>query len=173
MKNVRDVIVWYLKSWWPAWVLCLFSIQGFCLGNIPLAWADSTKTVHANMNSVQCREPEEYSRVPGLQSSGESRGTLTKRALGMAVRVGTQQEASRFHVRQKQPLVIYWLDPSGPLASAGVEVNDVLLQINGQPLSGFEDLMNIAGQLEPRQRVVIVVLDHRTGRKGYIQVRTR
>jgi hypothetical protein len=173
MKNERDAIVPYLSHWWLTVALCLLSVQVFCLQNSSLTWADTTKTLRAAMNRVrQCDEPEEHPRMPRFQFPCKSEGALTKRALGMAVRVATQEEASRFHVRLKQPLVINWLDPTGPLACAGVEVNDVLLEIDGQPLSGFEDLMHIACQLESKQRVIIVILDHRTGRKGYIQVRT-
>ena len=174
MKKETDTIVPYLNHWWQAVALCLFSVQVFCLLNSSLTWAETTKALRAaSINKTrQCAEPEEHPGLRRLQLRRQSEGALAKRALGMAVRVATREEARRFHVSLKQPLVINWLDPTGPLAYAGVEVNDVLLEIDGQPLGGFEDLMHIACQLKSRQRVIIVILDHRTGRKGYIQVQT-
>lgn len=171
MKKETETIVSYLNHWWQTVVLCLLSVQAFCLQNSSLTWAETTKALCTTMNRVpQCDEPEEHSGLHRLQLPRQAKGALAKKTLGMAVRVATREEAKRFHVKLKQPLVINWLDPTGPLASAGVEVNDVMLEIDGQALGGFEDLMQIACQLKPRQRVIIVILDHRTGRKGYIQV---
>jgi len=173
MKKETETIVPYLNHWWQMVVLCLLSVQAFCLQNSSLTWAETTKALRTTMNRVpQGDEPEEHSGLHRLQLPRQAKGALAKKTLGMAVRVATREEAKRFHVKLKRPLVINWLDPTGPVASAGVEVNDVLLEIDGQPLGGFEDLMQIACQLKPRQRVIIFILDHRTGRKGYIQVHT-
>jgi hypothetical protein len=38
-------------------------------------------------------------------------------------------------------------------------------------LNGLKDLREMAHRLKPGERVIMVVVDHRSGRKGYIQVR--
>jgi len=127
----------------------------------------------ASVNSLsQSGESERPPGVGRFQAPGKPEGVLIRRYLGMAGRTATPEEVQRYHVRLGKPLVINWLDPSGPLARAGVEVNDMLLEIDGQPMSSFDDLMQIVSQMRPRQRVIMVILDHKTGRKGYIQVHT-
>jgi len=127
----------------------------------------------APVNSLsQSGESEQPPGVGRFQALGEPASVLIRRYLGMAGRTATPKEAQRYHVRLGKPLVINWLDPSGPLARAGVEVNDMLLEIDGRPMGSFDDLMHTVSQMRPRQRVIMVILDHKTGRKGYIQVHT-
>ncbi len=93
-----------------------------------------------------------------------------KRRLGLVTRPPTPRETRAYRLGAPQILVISWLDPIGPLGRAGVEVNDMMLEINGQPIEGFDHLVDLVSGFRPRERITIRVLDHRSGRTGYIQV---
>jgi serine protease Do len=105
------------------------------------------------------------------QAPGQLEKVLIKRYLGVAARAATPEEARRYHLKLVKTLVVTWLDPAGPLARAGVEVNDMMLEIDGRRINGFDYFAHLVSQTRPKQRVTILVLDHRTGRKGYVQVR--
>jgi S1-C subfamily serine protease len=104
------------------------------------------------------------------EAPGELENVLIKRWLGVAARPATPEEARRYHLNVGKTLVVTWLEPAGPLARAGVEVNDIMLEIDGRRISGFDYFEHLVGQARPKQRITILVLDHRTGRRGYVQV---
>jgi hypothetical protein len=121
----------------------------------------------------QSGEAEHTPAGSNFQEPVEVENVFFKRSLGMAVRAITLEEAKYFHLELGKILVINWLDPSGPVASSGVEVNDLLLEINGRPISSLDHLRHVVNRIGPKRRVIMFVLDHRTGRKGYVQVHTR
>ena len=93
-----------------------------------------------------------------------------KSRLGAQVRLLTSKEVERYGIRSTRGVAIIWLDPAGPLARAGFEVNDVVLEINEEAVEGLEGFMTMARSLRPNQRVTLLALDHRSGRTGYVQV---
>jgi len=93
--------------------------------------------------------------------------------LGVDVRPVSEDEAEKLGIQPGMGAVISRLDPKGPMAAAGFEINDVLLQVNEQPVDGAEGLGAIASSLKPGQTVNVIVADHRTGRLGSIQMRVR
>jgi serine protease DegS len=72
-----------------------------------------------------------------------------------------------------QGVVITWLDPKGPLAEAGFEVDDMILAINGEPIEGIETFGELVSSFKPKQKISILALDHRTGNTGTLMVVTR
>jgi serine protease Do len=104
------------------------------------------------------------------EAPDELEKVLIKRCLGVAARPATPEEARRYHLNLGKTLVVTWLEPAGPLARAGVEVNDIMLEIDGQQISGFDYFEHLVSQARPKQRITVLVLDHRTGRRGYVQV---
>lgn len=108
--------------------------------------------------------------IDKFETPGELENILSKRWLGVAVRPAIPEEARRHHLNLGKALVVTWLDPAGPLARAGVEVNDVILEIHGRQIRSFDYCEHLVSQARPKQRITILVLDHRTGRKGYVQV---
>jgi S1-C subfamily serine protease len=93
--------------------------------------------------------------------------------LGVDVRPVTEKEMGRYGIDQDQGVAIKWLDAKGPLAKAGLEVDDVILQINDQPIDSMDRFISVVSVLQPKQQVTILVVDHRTGQTGYIQVEGR
>ncbi|MBW2108447.1 MAG: trypsin-like peptidase domain-containing protein [Deltaproteobacteria bacterium] len=111
-------------------------------------------------------------RSMGASQPLETGGISLQQRLGVETRPASPEELRKFHLRGRQTMVVTWLDPTGPLARAGVEINDMMLEINGQRIKGPDHFVQLVSCTKPRKRVTILVLDHRTGRAGYIQVRT-
>ena len=93
--------------------------------------------------------------------------------LGVDVRPVSENEAGKYGIQPGVGAVITRLDPKGPMAAAGFETNDVLLQIEDQPIDSVEGFGSIVSALKPGQTIDVIVADHRTGRLGSIKVQVR
>jgi serine protease Do len=109
-------------------------------------------------------------RIESLQHGSKKQDYLIKARLGVDVRPMTANDLVRYDLNALQGLVITSVHPGSPLASTGFEPNDVMLEVNGQPIDGLEDFMDLISALRPEQRIILLGIDHRTGRSGYVQV---
>jgi serine protease Do len=109
-------------------------------------------------------------KVGNLEDAAKFTADVTKERLGVEVRAVTVKEAETYGLDPKQGVAIAWIDPKGPLGSAGFEVGDVILAINGQAIAGLDTFMELAVSLRPRQRAALVAMDKRTGNTGSVQV---
>ena len=57
------------------------------------------------------------------------------------------------------------------LGLAGMEVQDLILQVNGETVRGVDGFVNLITALPDKQPLVILALDHRTGQSGYVQLK--
>ncbi|MCX5852267.1 MAG: Do family serine endopeptidase [Deltaproteobacteria bacterium] len=96
-----------------------------------------------------------------------------KERLGVDVRPISENEIQKYGMDQGQGIAIKWLEPSGPMAKAGFEIDDLVMRVNNQPIDGVENFASLASALEPGKEAVMLVIDHRTGRSGYIKVEVR
>jgi serine protease Do len=96
-----------------------------------------------------------------------------KARLGCEVRSVTSKEAGQYGLNPPQGVVITWLDPNGPLGRAGFTEDDILLEINNQPIEDVESLVSLLDALRPRQKIVVRGIDHRTGSPGVAQLQVR
>lgn len=111
--------------------------------------------------------------VGNLDDASKIMATSLKTKLGVDIRPVKDSEASRYGLDQNQGVAIKWLDPKGPLAKAGFEVNDLILQVNNQPIDGVEKFISLVNTFQSNQAITILVVDHRTGQTGYIQVEVK
>ncbi len=125
------------------------------------------------VNGKYVRESDRLLMAGKPQIPVNTQGVWIKRCLGVATRPCTREEARKYHISGGNTVVISSLEPACPLARTGVEVNDMILEINGHRISGFDHFMYLLTRTKPRQRITILVLDHRTGRAGYVQVRAQ
>ena len=112
-------------------------------------------------------------KIGNLEDAIKMRTSSIKARLGAEVRAITSKEVGEYGLKSKQGVMIIWLDPKGPLIRAGFEVNDVILEINGQAIESLEGFVDILSALRPRQRVTLLAIDHQSGRTGYVQVTVR
>jgi serine protease Do len=69
-----------------------------------------------------------------------------------------------------QGIAIRSLDANSPLVQAGLEVGDVILEVNGQPVEGPDSFINLLESVPSGEQIAMLVVDHRTGRKGYVEL---
>jgi serine protease Do len=93
--------------------------------------------------------------------------------LGVTVRAITPEETSKYGLEPGQGVVITSVEPKGPLGEQGFEVDDVILEIGGQPMTNVDTFVSVVGSLPPGQGVAVLALDHRTGNTGYVKVDVR
>ncbi len=109
-------------------------------------------------------------KIGNLEMSTKVMAVSLKGRLGAEFRDPTEKEQEKYGLDPHQGVVITWLDRNGPLRTAGFEVNDMILAVNGQPVGGVDALVQIVSALKPNQKVAFVALDHRTGNTGSILV---
>ena len=112
-------------------------------------------------------------KIGNLEDAIKMRTSAIKARLGADFRAITSKEVEEYSLKSKQGVAIIWLDPDGPLIRTGFEINDVILEINGQAIKDLEGFVDILSALRPRQQVTLLALDHRSGRTGYVQVPVR
>ncbi len=72
-----------------------------------------------------------------------------------------------------QGVAIVTVEPKGPLGEAGFEVGDILLDIDGQSVEGYDRFVNLVSLLGPKQKIKVLALDHRSGNVGYVEATVR
>jgi S1-C subfamily serine protease len=89
------------------------------------------------------------------------------------VRPLKDSEMSRYGLEQDQGVAISWLDPKGPMAKAGFEIDDLILRVNDQTINSVENFSSIVSVFKPHQEITLFVVDHRGGQSGNVQVEVR
>jgi serine protease Do len=124
-----------------------------------------------NITIIRKGERKEFSvRVGNLQSATEMFSKSIRNRLGADVRPLNSKEIRRYNLNSNQGIAINWLDPKGPLGEAGFEEGDIILEVKGQPIEDVADFVDIIGTLQSNQHVVMLALDHESGRTAYVQV---
>jgi serine protease Do len=95
-----------------------------------------------------------------------------KERLGAEVRPTNTLEAHKYDLKAHEGVTITSLEPDGPLQKGGFEVGDIILAINDAPVEGMESFVSIVSSLKPKEKVTLLVLDHRSGKTATIQVVT-
>jgi len=92
---------------------------------------------------------------------------------GVDVRPVSTAETATYELAPHLGVIITQVQPTSVLGRAGFEVHDILLAINGHPLTGVDSLAELTSELQPPQRLIILGLDHRSGETGAVQVELR
>jgi len=109
-------------------------------------------------------------KVGNPQETIKKQASSVKGRLGVDVRPVTPEEVKRYALDSHQGVVLIWVHPDSPLAGIGFDVNDMILEINGQSINGLELFVDLVSDLRPQQRIILLGLDHQSGRIGYVQV---
>ena len=131
-------------------------------------------TIGKEVKVTVLREGERVDRtvkVGSQQQAIELLNASLKERLGVVVRPVTAKEAERYNLEEGEGVAIKALQKNGLLAEAGFEVDDIILEINGQPVYGVEGFVSLVNELKPKQKIVLFALDQRTGQTGYVQLR--
>ncbi len=129
-----------------------------------MLWADSALPGQRDASATQMAEA---STTSGTRASEVAR---IAHMLGIRVRPATNHDISHYSLRTHSGAVITWVNPSGPLGRTGMEVNDIILEVNGRPVKDAQDILHILSSHVIRGGLIVRALDHRTGRSGYVQL---
>lgn len=123
-------------------------------------------TVFRNKNnqrlSVAIGNPNKIIRDPSF---------FVRSRLGVDVRPVTPKDADHYNLDTLMGVVIVGVSPSGPMDEVGFESKDVIVGVEGKAIRNPKDFTNEIVKLRGKKRVIMLGLDHRTGRKGFVQVR--
>jgi len=112
-------------------------------------------------------------RISSQQEAIKRLAASAEERLGVTVRPLTTHEAEKYGQQKGTCVAIASIDPNGPMAHAGFEVNDIITAVNNVPVNGVQGFAEIVKSLRPGQNVVLSAIDHRTGQSGYVQLATR
>lgn len=118
----------------------------------------------------QGKKYEFVAKTGDLREATKFASEATKERFGAEMRAVTSKESERLGLEANQGVMISWVDPKGPLGTAGFEVGDVILAINGQSIAGLDTFIELSSSLRAHQRVTLLAVDHASGRSGTIQV---
>lgn len=99
--------------------------------------------------------------APGGEQSGR---------LGLGLQPLTPELKRQLQINADRGLVVTEVDPSGPAAEAGFREQDVILEINRQPVGSFED---VQAALEKSGDRPVLILMQRGGQVVFLTVRQR
>ncbi len=111
---------------------------------------------------IQVRIGSEQEKEKLLSSSAQEK-------LGIVVQPVTPELAQKYGLEAGQGVEVLKVNLKGSLGKAGLEPEDIILQVNSQTIGNPEELGAAAEALQPNKKVAFLVVDHRTGDAGYIQ----
>lgn len=109
-------------------------------------------------------------KIGNLASANILLASAIKERLGVEVQAVTPREVQKYNMNDNQGVVITKVESKGPLGEAGFEVGDIILGIDNQPVAGLDDFIAMISTLQPKQKITILALDHRTGNMGNVEV---
>jgi len=109
-------------------------------------------------------------KVGSMQEALKLLSVSVKDRLGVTVRPVGAKEDEKYGIDPGVGIAVASVDPQGILGQAGLEVQDLILQINGETVKGVDGFVNLITSLPAKQAAVLLVLDHRSGQSGYVQV---
>ena len=95
---------------------------------------------------------------------------VIRKLLGAEVRTATQQDLKPYGPCIRGGVVIVLSQREGPLGGAGFEPDDLIVEVEGLPIGGLRELADQIVRVRGKQSILMLGLDHRTGRAGYVQV---
>jgi serine protease Do len=110
-------------------------------------------------------------RIGSAEDGSKAPATPIKDHLGADMRPVTADEARKFNIQPQQGVMITWVDPQGPFGRVGFEAGDIILEVNGHAFKNPEGFLPFLRSPGPGQRITIFALDHRSGHRGYVQVK--
>jgi len=95
-------------------------------------------------------------------------GKVTRGRIGVEIQNIKQNEIEDFGLSRRRGALVNRVPPGGPAAAAGVEPGDVILEFNGTPIEGRDNLVDEVVATQPGTTVPMVVL--RAGEERTLQI---
>ncbi len=108
-------------------------------------------------------------KIGSEQQEEKELSSFAQERLEVVVRSVTPREARKYGLDAGQGVTVLKVNPKGPLGKAGLEPEDIIVQVNTQTIGNPEELGAAVEALPPDAKAAFQVVDHRTGETGYIQ----
>jgi len=112
-------------------------------------------------------------RIGTLQEASKAFARSAERVLGASFRPVTAVEAQKYGLDTKEGVAVVQVEQKGPLARAGFEKDDIILEINGQTVADLDSFLELASAMRPHQQITLTAVDHGSGETGQVRVTTR
>ena len=132
------------------------------LTNTPEGVQPATSQVAPSTELRDSTTGESMVKVQSLDDVKKVMASSLPKRLEAGVRRTTAAEAERYGLPLNHGVVIGWLDPKGPFGRAGLNIGDIIVQVDNQPIAGLEDFVGLVDSLGVRQTAMFSVLDKRT-----------
>jgi len=110
-------------------------------------------------------------KVGSLEEAMKKLADALKARLGILVEALTEQDAQNYGINLSRGVKISWIDSNGVLGQFGFEKGDIILAINGQPVEDVQAFIERILAMPHHQKIRLLALDHRSGQRGYVQVK--
>ncbi len=108
--------------------------------------------------------------IGNLEDAAKILAASIKDRIGGEFRSATDKETEKYGLDSGQGVVIIKVNTKGPLAEAGFEPGDMMLEINSQPIGSMDEFIDIINLIKPGQKIAVLALDHKSGKSGYVQL---
>jgi serine protease Do len=108
--------------------------------------------------------------IGSLEDAAKLLSAAVDNRLGVSVRPITPKEDEKYGIDPGEGVAIVSVSPKGPFGQAGLEPKDFILQVNGEAVKGTDGFAELMSALPPKQPLVVLALDHRSGQSGYVQM---
>ncbi len=108
-------------------------------------------------------------KVGSQEEQQKAMAESLKKQFGIAVRPMAPQEAGKYGLSSQAGLVITEVDPNSAFGKTGFEKDDVILQIENQPVGSADLLFAALNSLKGKQ-ITLLAIDHNTGQAGTVQM---
>ena len=95
-------------------------------------------------------------------------GYVRRPRIGVLVQSVTEAQAELYDLDQIRGAYITEVQPDGPAADAGLQPEDIILSLNGEPVEGSTDLTTRLARMQPGEEVTLGIL--RDGRRISVQM---
>jgi serine protease Do len=97
-------------------------------------------------------------------------GRVVRGRIGVAVQDVNAQLSQSFGLDRPRGALVSSVDEDGPAAKAGIEVGDIILEVNGEPIDRFADLSGTIGRMKPGSEARLTVWRNRKERGIEVKV---
>jgi len=112
-------------------------------------------------------------QIGDMRDQGRMLAASAKERLGAEFRDLNQKEAAALGMKSPRGAVITSIEPKGPLAEAGFENGDIVLQINGEAVTGAAGLADLIAVIPHGQQISVLAADLKKKAAGTIKVTVR
>jgi serine protease Do len=135
------------------------------------AVADTPSGQQAKMTIWRDKKKQELVvKIGSMEDAVKQLSASVDDRLGVTVRPISPKEDEKYGIDPGEGVALASVSPQGSFGQAGLEVNDLILQVNGQTVKGVEGFADLMSSLPAKQPLVVLALDHRSGQSGYVQM---